>query len=47
MKDNFVTHNAKDFSERSFNLFLNEKYGDHEVEDIMNAINKVESAFAN
>jgi perosamine synthetase len=47
MKDNFVAHHAKDVSERSFNLFLNEKYGDQEVKDIVNAITKVESAFAN
>ena len=47
MKDDFVAHHAKDVSERSFNLFLNEKYGDQEVKDIVNAITKVESAFAN
>ena len=41
MKDDFVAHNAKDVSNRSFNLFLNEKYGDQEVDDIVNAIKKL------
>ena len=42
-----MAHNAIDVSERSLNLFLNEKYGDREVEDVVKAINKVEASFAN
>ena len=45
MKDDFVTKNAEDVRDRSFNLILNEKYGDQEVEDIVNATIKVQNHY--
>ncbi|HIB92216.1 TPA: glutamine--scyllo-inositol aminotransferase, partial [Candidatus Poribacteria bacterium] len=46
LSDNFVTRNALDTRDRSFNLFLNEQYGDEEILDIVAAIVKVESFFS-
>ena len=45
MKDDFVARNAEDVRDRSFNLFLNENYGEEEVDDIINAFLKLENAF--
>ncbi len=45
MKDDFVARNAEDVRDRSFNLFLNENYGEEEVDDIINAFSKLENAF--
>ena len=42
LSDDFVTTNALDTRDRSFNLFLNERYGEEEVRDIIAAILKVE-----
>lgn len=39
------TPNADDTRDRSFNLFVNERYGRQEAEDVVNAIVKVESGF--
>lgn len=41
----FVTTNALSMRDRSFNLFLNERYGETEVNDILTAILKVERHF--
>ncbi|MDP2848330.1 MAG: DegT/DnrJ/EryC1/StrS family aminotransferase [Humidesulfovibrio sp.] len=43
--DDFVTRNALDTRDRSFNLYVNERYGQQEVEDIVRAIAKVERWF--
>lgn len=45
MSDDFRARNAENVRDRSFNLFLNEKYGVKEVEDIVSAILKVEHEF--
>ena len=45
LSDDFVSTNAQDMCEKSFNLFLNEQYGEEEAIDIINAILKVENAF--
>ncbi len=42
LADDFVPAQAKDFLSRSFNLYLNEKYGRKEAEDAVKAIVKVE-----
>ena len=39
------TPNALSTKNRSFNLFLNEKYGEQEVNDTVTAVKKVESAY--
>ena len=39
--DDFMTTNAISTRDRSFNLFLNERYGEEEVRDIIAAILKV------
>ena len=39
--DSFVPENAVSTRDRSFNLHLHENYGDHEVHDIIAAIDKV------
>ena len=44
LADSFETPNARAIRDRSFNLFLNEHYGEREVEDIIAAIIKVENA---
>jgi dTDP-4-amino-4,6-dideoxygalactose transaminase len=46
LSDDFVTVNACSTRDRSFNLFLNERYGEQEVRDIIAAICKVENHFA-
>ncbi len=45
LSDAFDCPNARDVRDRSFNLLLNENYGDQEVLDITNAILKVERYF--
>lgn len=45
LSDNFVCKNALNTRTQSFNLFLNENYGDREVLDIVNAIVKVEKYY--
>jgi len=46
MYDEFVASNAMAVRENSFNLFLNENYGDREVRDIVAAIKKLETHYA-
>jgi dTDP-4-amino-4,6-dideoxygalactose transaminase len=46
LADKFDTPNARDIRDRSFNLYLNEKYGEQESRDIVKAIVKVEKYFA-
>jgi len=41
--DEFVTANALSMRDRSFNLYVNERYGEQEVEDVVAAIAKVEA----
>ena len=43
--DDFVTTNALSTRDRSFNLFLNENYGEEEAQDIISAILKVEKYY--
>ena len=43
--DDFDPPNARRLRDKSFNLFLNENYGNEEVDDIINAIIKVEFCF--
>ncbi len=45
LSDDFVAENALSTRNRSFNLFVNERYGDEEVRDIIAAILKVERFF--
>jgi perosamine synthetase len=42
LADTFRTENARGIRDRSFNLYLNENYGEREAEDVVNAILKVE-----
>jgi perosamine synthetase len=42
LADDFEPINARRFLDRSFNLYLNENYGEREAEDAVNAIVKVE-----
>jgi dTDP-4-amino-4,6-dideoxygalactose transaminase len=44
--DNFDTPNARDIRDRSFNLYLNENYGEREAIDCVEAIMKVEHYYA-
>jgi hypothetical protein len=44
--DDFDPPNARDIRDRSFNLYLNEKYGEQESRDAVKAIVKVEKHFA-
>jgi perosamine synthetase len=46
LADDFDTPNARDIRDRSFNLYLNEKYGEQESRDTAKAIVKVEKYFA-
>jgi len=46
LADDFDPPNARDIRDRSFNLYLNEKYGEQESRDIVKAIVKVEKHFA-
>src|SRR6516164_6078312 len=43
--DDFDTPNARSIRDRSFNLYLNEKYGEQESKDCVKAIVKVEKHF--
>ena len=43
--DGFDTPNARSIRDRSFNLYLNEKYGEQESKDCVRAIVKVEKYF--
>lgn len=43
--DNFRAENARSIRDRSFNLYLNENYGESEATDTVNAIVKVESHY--
>ena len=45
LSDDFVTINALSTKNRSFNLKLNERYGEEEIQDIINAVLKVEKSF--
>jgi len=46
LADRFSSENARSIRDRSFNLYLNENYGEREAEDTVNAITKVERYFA-
>jgi dTDP-4-amino-4,6-dideoxygalactose transaminase len=46
LADDFDTPNARDIRDRSFNLYLNENYGEREAADATVAILKVERHFA-
>jgi dTDP-4-amino-4,6-dideoxygalactose transaminase len=46
LADDFDIPNAHDICNRSFNLYLNEKYGEQEAKDIVAAIRKVEAHYA-
>ena len=46
LADNFDTPNARDIRDCSFMLYLNENYGDAEVNDCVNAIAKVEKHYS-
>ena len=45
MQDKFVTKNAINFKNKSFNLFLNENYNSKEALFILKKILKVEKKF--
>lgn len=45
LSDDFISTNALSTRDRSFNLFLNERYGEEETQDIVAAILKVEKYF--
>ena len=45
LSDDFDTPNARSIRDKTFNLYLNEKYRDQEVRDTVNAILKVEKAY--
>ena len=45
LADDFDTPNARSIRDRSFNLYLNEKYGEQESRDCVKAIVKVEKHF--
>ena len=45
LADGFEPLTARHFLNRSFNLYLNENYGEREAEDAVNAILKVEQNF--
>lgn len=45
LSDNFATPNAFKTRDTSFNLFLNEQYGEEEVKDCIKAIKKVEEHY--
>jgi len=46
LADSFKTENARSIRDRSFNLYLNENYGEAEANDTVEAILKVERYFA-
>jgi len=45
LSDDFDTPNARDIRDKTFNLYLNENYGEQEVKDTCDAIYKVEMAY--
>jgi hypothetical protein len=45
LADDFDAPNARSIRDRSFNLYLNEKYGEQESKDCVKAIVKVEKHF--
>ena len=45
LADDFDTPNARSIRDRSFNLYLNENYGEQESHDCVKAIVKVEKYF--
>jgi hypothetical protein len=45
LADGFKTENARSIRDRSFNLYLNENYGEAEASDTVEAILKVERHF--
>lgn len=45
LSDDFSTPNCRDIRDRSFCLYLNERYGDQEAADVVSAIVKVEEYF--
>ena len=44
LSDDFLTNNAKSSINNSFCLYLNEQYGDQEIDDVLGAIAKCEGA---
>lgn len=46
LSDDFITTNALSTCDRSFNLYVNERYGEEEARDIIAAILKVEKYFS-
>jgi perosamine synthetase len=46
LADDFAAPNAHDICNRSFNIYLNERYGEREARDAVKAIVKVEKQFA-
>ena len=45
-EDNFITKNSIETRNNCFHLYLNENYGQKEIDDIINAISKVENYFS-
>jgi len=45
LSDDFDTTNARSIRDKTFNLYLNENYGEQEVQDTVDAIVKVEKAY--
>ena len=45
LSDDFKSENALSTQARSFNLYVNENYTEREVEDVVNALVKVEQHF--
>jgi perosamine synthetase len=45
LSDNFVSTNAESTRDRTFNLYVNERYGEQEIKDTIAAIQKVEAYF--
>ena len=46
LKDDFVARNAIDARDQAFHLYVNENYGEEEVDDIIRAILKVEGHYS-
>ena len=46
LSDDFDTPNARDIRDRSFNLYLNENFGEQEANDVIEALVKVERYYA-
>ena len=45
LSDNFVSENSIDARDRCFHLYLNENYGNREIQDIIDAIKKIENYY--